>query len=221
MSATVRAHRTSAPRKHALSSSPRRKYRILVIDDDEGALSSISTARITDIDVVTCMSAEHALKLLEAAQFHLVCCSHTTPGMKGDQLLRLVSSMPVYTSCLLITEVDDYTPARDGGHYHVMVKPLDEGRLTATVLHLARLTEMKRSVHSMTGTFAPPDPAASGGELMSCDWSDAAPDSSYPPRSTRLEPCKAPAAAPPEPQQEPESTRAAAQALRPVSKCRR
>lgn len=221
MSATVRAHRTSAPRKHALSSSSRRRYRILVIDDDEGALNCISTVRTADIDVVTCMSAEHALKLLDTAQFHLVCSGHTTPGMKGDQLLRMVSSMPVYTSCLLITEVDDYTPAKDGGHYHVMFKPLDEDRVAATVLHLARLTEMKRSVHSMTGNFAPPDPVMAGGELMSCDGSDAVPDSSLPPRSTRFEPCKLSMGAPPEPPHEPESTRAAAPTLRPTSRCRK
>ncbi|WP_437808491.1 response regulator [Sorangium sp. So ce1078] len=147
----------------------------------------------TDVDVVECTSAEQALALLETREFHLVCSNLMMPEMKGDELLRKVASMPVYTSCLLITGAEEYARSKEAGYHHVLLKPFHPDRLVAIVLQLARLTEMKRSVHSMADSLTPTDP---GGELMSCDWSDAgaAPESSRAPRSTRFEafvPCRA------------------------------
>ncbi|WP_437574501.1 response regulator [Sorangium sp. So ce887] len=141
----------------------------------------------TDVDVVECTSAEQALALLETKEFHLVCSDLMMIGMKGDELLRKVTSMPVYTSCLLITGAEEYARSKEAGVLHVLLKPFHPERLMALVLQLARLTEMKRSVHSMADSLTPTDP---GGELISCDGSDAgaAPESSSrAPRSTRFE----------------------------------
>ncbi len=79
------------------------------------------------------------------------------PGMKGDELLRRVANMPVYTSCLLITGAEEYTRSKEAVYHHVLLKPFNPARLTALVLQLARLTEMKRSVHSMADSLTPTD----------------------------------------------------------------
>ncbi|WP_438023323.1 response regulator [Sorangium sp. So ce233] len=215
MSSTVRAHRTSSQgqQRDAASSSLRRRYCTLVVDDDEGALSSIAAVLSADVDVVECTSAEQALKLIETKEFHLVCADLMMPGMKGDELLRRVASMPVYTSCLLITGAEEYARSKESSQHHVMLKPFNPDRLTAIVVQLARLAEMRRSVHSMADSLAPSD---LGGELVSCDWSDAlaAPESSQAPSSARLEVCATCGAAPLDLQQAPESARAAALSAR-------
>lgn len=214
MSSTVRAHRTSSEGqlRGAVCSSSRRRYCVLIVEDDGQALGSISAVLSPDVDVVECTSAEQALALLETKEFHLVCSDLMMPGTKGDELLRKIASMPVYTSCLLITGAEQYARSKEAGAHHVLLKPFHPARLMAIVLQLARLTEMKRSVHSMTDSLTPTDP---GGELMSCDWSDAgaAPESaSRAPRSTRFEArvTRGPALDLPEP----ESTRVAALSFR-------
>lgn len=215
MSSTVRVHRTSSQGQHrdATISSSRRKYCVLVVDDDERALRSISAVLSGDVDVVECTSAEQALVLLEAREFHLVCSDVVMPGMKGDELLRRVANMPVYTSCLLITGAEEYTRSKEAVYHHVLLKPFNPARLTALVLQLARLTEMKRSVHSMADSLTPTD---AGSELMSCGWPDAgmAPESSQAPRSTKLEACVTCGATPHDLPHEPEPARAAASTLR-------
>ncbi|WP_129578415.1 MULTISPECIES: response regulator [Sorangium] len=156
-----------------------------MVDDDEQMLSTISAVLSTEVDVVECTSAEHALALLETREFHLVCSDLLMPGMRGDELLRKVSIMPVYTSCLLITGAEEYARSKEAAYHHVLLKPFHPDRLVAIVLQLARLTEMKRSVHSMADSLTPTDP---GGELVSCDWTEpsALPESSRAPRSARF-----------------------------------
>ncbi|XXX72868.1 response regulator [Sorangium sp. So ce134] len=185
---------------------------MLVVDDDDRALRSIVAVLSADVDVVTCTSAEHALKLLDARRFHLVCSDFLMPGMKGDELLRRVSSMPVYTSCLLITGADEYIRSMNSSHNYVILKPFDPERLIGIVLQLSRLAEMKRSVHSMTDSLGSSGPtgAAAGGELVSCDPDEAGslPDSAPAPPTSRLGARAAVGSTARGPQQGPELTRA-------------
>ncbi|WP_104977582.1 response regulator [Sorangium cellulosum] len=163
---------------------------MLVVDDDDRALDGITAVLSPDVDVVTCSSAEHALRLLEARRFHLVCSDFMMPGMKGDELLRRVASMSLYTSCLLVTGADEYMRSKDQSQNHVILKPFDPARLIGIVLQLARLAEMKRSVHSMADSlgWAGPAGVACGGEMVSCEAPDASasPDSTPAPSTSRL-----------------------------------
>lgn len=191
MSASSRAHRTPGQGDGKVDSTapPRRKYRVLIVDDDERALRSISAVLSADVEVSTCTSAEHALKLLESRRFHLVCSDFMMAGMKGDELLRRVSNMPFFTSCLLITGADEYIRSRDGSHHYVILKPFDPARLIGIVLQLARLADMKRSVHSMADSLSAPDAAApASSELGALERADAGalPGSSRAPSSRRL-----------------------------------
>ncbi|WP_437677832.1 response regulator [Sorangium sp. So ce131] len=189
----------------------RQRYRVLVVDDDDRALDSITAVLSPDVDVVTCSSAEHALRLLEARRFHLVCSDFMMPGMKGDELLRRVASMSLYTSCLLVTGADEYIRSKDQTHNHVILKPFDPARLIGIVLQLARLAEMKRSVHSMADSlgWAGPAGVACGGEMVSCEAPDggASPDSTPAPSTSRVGFCAEAVSTVQELQQGPELTR--------------
>ena len=194
MSVSSRAHRTiSQGQGGAESSMLRRRHRVLVVDDDDRALRSICAVLSAEVHVVTCTSAEQALRLLEVEQFHLVCSDFLMPGMKGDELLRRVSSMPLYTSGLLITGADEYLRSKDGSHSYVILKPFDPDRLIGLVLQLARLADMKRSVHSMAGSLGTTSATAPacGGETVSCEVADscASPESSQSVPSSRLVAC--------------------------------
>ncbi|WP_438026645.1 response regulator [Sorangium sp. So ce233] len=183
---------------------------MLVVDDDDRALRSICAVLSAEVHVVACSSAEHALRLLEVERFHLVCSDFMMPGMKGDELLRRVSSMPLYTSGLLITGADEYLRSRDGSHNYVILKPFDPARLIGIVLQLARLAEMKRSVHSMAGSLGTTSltTPTCGGERVSCDSPDASPESSQRVPSSRRVGWSTAGPAASDLQQGPESTRA-------------
>ncbi len=134
-----------------------KRCRVLVVDDEPKFLESVEAILATDLDVVTCTSAEQALKLLASTRFHLVCADYNMPGMNGLELLERVGQLPQTTSGLLITGSDDYGRVQGQSRYHVILKPFDPERLLSLALQLARLTEMRRSVQSLTDSVMPPE----------------------------------------------------------------
>jgi CheY-like chemotaxis protein len=134
-----------------------RRSRILVVDNDPKVLDSIEAILSQDVDVLTCMTGEQALKLLESNRFHLVCADYKLSGMNGLDLLDRVSQLPNKTGSLLITGCSEYTPIQGQSRHYVIFKPFDPARLLALVLQLARLSDMKRSVQSLTDSFSGPD----------------------------------------------------------------
>lgn len=122
------------------------RYRVLVVDDDPSVLESMLAVLCDDVDVATAPSGERALELLEASSFHVVCSDYLMPDMNGSELLKRVTALPTPTGCLMITGAEEYFRTKKESRYYVLLKPLDPDRLLGMVLHLARLTEMKRSV---------------------------------------------------------------------------
>lgn len=154
---------TDAPKsghaEGAATSGPLKRRRVLVVDDDPRVLESIEAILSQDLDVITCMSGEQALRLLEATRFHLVCADYKMPGMNGLELLERVAQLPFKTSTLLITGGSEYTPIQGQTRHYVMFKPFDPPRLLSLVLQLARLWDMQRSVRSLSETFSGPESA--------------------------------------------------------------
>jgi len=134
-----------------------KRCRVLVVDDEPKFLESVAAILATDLEVVTCTSAEQALKLLASTRFHLVCADYSMPGMNGLELLERVGQLPQTTSGLLMTGSDDYARVQGQSRYHVILKPFDPERLLSLALQLARLTEMRRSVQSLTDSVMPPE----------------------------------------------------------------
>lgn len=160
-----------------VSPHSQKRFRVLIVDDEQTVLDTISAILSEDVDVRTCRSAEQALKMLETGRFHLVCSDFKMPGMNGGDLLRSVASMPVYTSCLLITGANEYIRSRESSHHYVLLKPFDPARLVAIVLQLARLADMKRSVHCLTDSFSTSEPLARAAGFPQPAGAEAAPES--------------------------------------------
>jgi DNA-binding NtrC family response regulator len=128
------------------------RYSVLLVDDDAAVLETLEAVLASEFDVATCTSGSHALRLLEEAKrFHVVSADFDMPGMNGVQLLQRVSALRYPIGCLLLTGAEEHTPAVGGRSYHVLLKPVDPQRLLRTVLHLARITVMKRFVGSLPG----------------------------------------------------------------------
>ncbi|KYF78009.1 two-component response regulator, partial [Sorangium cellulosum] len=110
------------------------RLRVLVVDDEQRMLDSIAAILSDDVDVTTCRSAHRALEMLHTGQFHVVCSDYKMPGMNGEELLKRVTELPVYTSCLLITGAEEYIRSSEGGRHYVILKPFEPARITRIVL---------------------------------------------------------------------------------------
>lgn len=136
------------------------RLRVLVVDDEQRMLDSIAAILSDDVDVTTCMSAHRALDLLQTGQFHVVCSDYKMPGMNGEELLKRVTSLPLYTSCLLITGAEEYIRSSEGGRHYVILKPFEPARITRFVLELARLASTRRSVDALASSSPAREPSS-------------------------------------------------------------
>jgi DNA-binding NtrC family response regulator len=132
-----------------------KRFRVLVVDDERGVRETLEGLLSDDLHVVSCASAERALKILDAERFHVVCSDFKMPGMNGIELLRRVSLLDYPASCLLLTGADEYFRAEGGNQYFVLLKPIDPQRFISLILHLARLAEMKRTVKGIAESSPP------------------------------------------------------------------
>lgn len=156
-----------------------RRYRVLVVDDDESVLASTAAVLSMDVDVVTAASAEQALRLLRAETFDVVCTDFKMSGMDGVELLQRVSELPYAVGCLLITGNDGYFRAESQSQHYVLLKPYEPERLIRLVLQLARIARMKRSMSSSPEpSSSPPPPTPSTPVPPSAGKSSRPPGSS-------------------------------------------
>ncbi|WP_437570260.1 response regulator [Sorangium sp. So ce542] len=180
-----------------MSLNAQERLRVLVVDDEQRMLDSIAAILADDVDVTTCVSAQRALELLHTGQFHVVCSDYKMPGMNGEELLKRVAALPLYTSCLLITGAEEYIRSSEGGRHYVILKPFDPARTTRIVLELARLASTRRSVDALAGSSPTPRETVAPPSLRSApshrspeprdapESSRRARVSSYPPPSSR------------------------------------
>lgn len=106
------------------------KRRILVVEDDPtsvGALRQILQHK--DYEVVTAMSAEEALPLLESSSFDLFLLDVVMPGMSGFELCRKIREHPGSgdTPVIFLTAKDrllDMAEGDDAGSDLYLVKPI-------------------------------------------------------------------------------------------------
>ncbi|MEJ2312864.1 MAG: sigma-54 dependent transcriptional regulator [Gemmatimonadales bacterium] len=102
---------------------------ILIVDDDERILASLSQALDSDSsEVRTAASAELAIASLAEAPADVVLADLKMPGMDGMELLKLLSERSPETDVLIMTAYDDLptvAKAMREGASDFLTKPLD------------------------------------------------------------------------------------------------
>lgn len=78
--------------------------RLLVVDDDPGALEALAAVlRAAGASVETCSDANRALERIEEAQFDLVIADQRMPRVRGLELLRRVRALSPRTPTILVS----------------------------------------------------------------------------------------------------------------------
>lgn len=138
------------------STSEGSKFRVLVVDDDPSVVKLIASALAGEMDVVTCLSGEMALRLLRNEDFHVVCADYRMPGMNGIELLARATQIREHVGGLLVTGADAQLLSEQRKNHYVITKPFDRARLLGLVTQLARVAEMKRTVDDASGRPSSP-----------------------------------------------------------------
>lgn len=122
---------------------PRRRCRVLIIDDEVAILRALSRILRADHDVVTVERAELALELFEEAQeFDVVICDLLLPTLTGMDLHReVVARFPSYEPHMVFMTGGAVTPeaARfmSEPSRRTLAKPIDAETLRGIVIEVA------------------------------------------------------------------------------------
>jgi len=132
--------------------------RVLIVDDDQSTLASLSRAfRLAGYDAVVCDHAARAIALLQQERFDLVFSDVVMPGKDGLAMLAELREMGVTTPIIMISgqaTVDMAVRATRLGAADFLEKPISSDKLLLTVentLKLARLEEENTQLRRRVG----------------------------------------------------------------------
>ena len=132
--------------------------RLLIVDDDQSTLASLSRAfRLAGYEAVVCDNAARAITLLKSERFDLVFSDVVMPGKDGLTMLAEVRELGIATPIIMISgqaTVDMAVRATRLGAVDFLEKPISSEKLLLTVenaLKLARLEEENRQLRRRVG----------------------------------------------------------------------
>ena len=137
--------------------------RILVVDDEEAILETMSFTFMDDYDVVTTTDAHEALRILEEQQpVHVVITDQRMPGMTGVELLQQVYTKFPETMRIMLTGFADgeaTLQAINAGHVYAYIsKPWEPDELKQVVRrateHSKLAAENRRLVADLQGAVS-------------------------------------------------------------------
>ncbi|WP_163410774.1 response regulator [Flavobacterium ajazii] len=114
------------------------KKRLLIIDDDSRNIFALeNTLRAKSFDCVSCLSAEEALKILNAdANIDGILIDMMMPEMDGYEAIPLIKKIPLYKSTFIIAVTaqamtGDKEKCLEAGADDYISKPIDVDKLLA------------------------------------------------------------------------------------------
>jgi DNA-binding response OmpR family regulator len=111
--------------------------RILIVDDEPNICEMLSRYLTADGYVcTTAASADIALEVLAAGQFHLAICDIMMPGMSGIDFLNIVTHLYPSLAVIMVTAVDDRDTglmALELGAYGYVIKPFTRNEILIQV----------------------------------------------------------------------------------------
>jgi DNA-binding NtrC family response regulator len=124
-----------------------KKYNILIVDDEENILNSVSRVlRRGYYQIFTAKRGEEGLALLKHHDIHMVISDQKMPGMSGIDFLKQVKSDYPQIVTIMLTGHADIEIAmnaiNDAGVYKFILKPWDDYDLKITVRRALEALEL-------------------------------------------------------------------------------
>ncbi len=113
-------------------------FTLLFVDDEEGVLHSLRRIFMEEnYEILTALSADQALAVMEKVRVHLVVTDHRMPGMTGAELLKAIKEKWPGTIRIMLTGYADVQSimgaVKDGAVYKFITKPWNDEDLRLTV----------------------------------------------------------------------------------------
>ncbi|MBS1198672.1 MAG: diguanylate cyclase protein, partial [Proteobacteria bacterium] len=129
-----------------MMSGMKRSRSLLLVDDEEGVLSSLKRLLRPDgYNILTASSAEQGLELLASRAVDVIVSDQRMPGMSGVDFLRRVKILHPETVRLVLSGYTDLQTVTDaineGAIYKFLTKPWDDNLLRATIKEAFRNKE--------------------------------------------------------------------------------
>jgi response regulator RpfG family c-di-GMP phosphodiesterase len=113
------------------------KITVLYVDDEENNLFSFKATFRVKYNILTAISGDEALKILEAKQIHIIISDQRMPEMTGVEFLEIVLGKFPGPMRILLTGYADMAAVVDavnkGKIFHYLTKPWNEEELDLTI----------------------------------------------------------------------------------------
>ncbi len=132
-----------------------KKYRILVVDDEESITFLLKTEleELSDFDVDVALNGTEAINLVQSTIYDIVLLDIKMPRVSGIDVLRFINEHSPATQVIMLTNVIDYKTAIETiklGAYDFISKPYDSQQLLATVRRAAERRQLVIDKEVMT-----------------------------------------------------------------------
>ena len=121
--------------------------RVLIVDDDQNTLASLSRAfRLAGYEAIVCDHAGRAIALLKDERFDIVCSDVVMPGKDGLSMLADLREIGIMTPVIMISgqaTVDMAVKATRLGAIDFLEKPISADKLLLTVDNALRLVRLE------------------------------------------------------------------------------
>lgn len=115
--------------------------RVLVVDDEPEMRRTLGRLLTTQgMNVITAISAQEGLELLEREPIDVALVDLQMPGMTGMEMLRHITDKSVHVDVVIMTahgDVDVAVQAMHAGAYHFLTKPFRSSDEVALTIHKA------------------------------------------------------------------------------------
>lgn len=124
-----------------------KKYRILVVDDEESITFLLKTEleELSDFDVDVALSGTEAINLIQSTIYDIALLDIKMPRVSGIDVLKFINEHSPTTQVIMLTNIVDYKTAIETiklGAYDFISKPYDSQQLLATVRRAAERRQL-------------------------------------------------------------------------------
>jgi DNA-binding NtrC family response regulator len=130
-----------------MHSAPHDQFRVLLVDDEEHALTmtkmALESEGVCAADV--CADSRQALEMLDARSYHAAVIDLMMPHVSGDMLLADISQRHPEVACIIVTAVNDLETAvccMKRGAVDYLVKPVGRENLIAAMRRIREKAEL-------------------------------------------------------------------------------